>query len=254
MKCKHLAAALSAAVCLISCAACGKGTELSVNENVSVVTAPTATNAAGETVPTVGDIVEPSEDSEEYSLGSYRVASDGVKFYYDEPITVELMFALDKYFTCFQNNDYDTYETLLYPDYKERYSAYLQEEYEYDLRHSFELSGQNLRAIMKSECAEGDEDGDESKYTGDFTITRIKAEEPELDEGETIEDLKKKLFDYFYEVFDMDYYEYVKENSDDIEYVCFYIYAKGEDGEEHRLISGYDITFALVDGKYYAFG
>ena len=95
MKCKHLAAALSAAVCLISCAACGKGTELSVNENVSVVTAPTATNAAGETVPTVGDIVEPSEDSEEYSLRSYRVASDGVKFYYDEPITVELMFALN---------------------------------------------------------------------------------------------------------------------------------------------------------------
>ncbi|MBR6069711.1 MAG: hypothetical protein IKP78_03880 [Ruminococcus sp.] len=251
---KRLAAAVTAAICLISCAACGKGAELSVDENVSVVTAPTATNAAGEAVLSVGDIVEPDEDSEEYVLGSYRVASDGVKFYYDEPITEELMFAIDTYFTCFQNNDYDTYETLLYPDYKERYSAYLQEEYEYDLRHSFELNGQNLRTIMQRECAEGDEDEDTSKYTGDFTITRIKAEEPELEEGETIEGLQKKLFEFFDEAFEMDYYEYVKENSDDIEYVCFYIYARGEDGAEHRLISGYDIAFALVDGRYYAFG
>lgn len=245
MDSKRLAAVVSAAICLLSCASCGKGAELTVNENVT---------AAENTVPHVGELVEPKEDSEEYSLGSYRIASDGVKFYYDDSITEGLMFALDEYFTCFQNSDYDKYETLLYPDYKERYSAYLQEEYEYDLRHSFELSGQNLRSIMQRECAEGDEDEDESKYTGDFTITRIKAEQPELEDGETIDDLKKKLFEYFFDIFDMDYYEYVKENSDEIEYVSFYIYAKGEDGKEHRLISGYDIAFALMDGKYYAFG
>lgn len=243
---KRIFAAAAAAICLLTCAACGNEADISVNENVTDSTVPS------DAAPSVGEVVEPKEDSEEYNLGSYRVASDGVKFYYDEPISEELMFALDNYFTCFQNKDYETYQSLLYPDYKERYGNYLQEEFDYDLEHSFELSCQNLRSIMQSECAESG--GEEADYTGDFTITRIKAEEPELKEDETLDDLKKQLFDYFFEVFDMDYYEYVKENSDDIEYISFYIYARGEDGEEHRLISGYDIAFAVKDGKYYAFG
>ena len=246
---KRIFAAAAAAICLLTCAACGNETEISVNENVSGSTSP---SGAADTAQTVGEIVEPKEGSEEYDLGSDRIASDGVKFYYDEPVCEELMFALDSYFTTFQNNDFETYQKLIYPDYKERYGTYLQEEYEYGLEDSFDLNCENLRRIMQQAVA-GD-DGDASQYTGDFTITRIKAEEPELNEEETVEELKSNLFSYFDEIFDTDYYGYVKENSDDIEYVSFYIYARGEDGEEHRLISGYEIAFALVDGKYYTFG
>ena len=246
---KRIFAAAAAAICLLTCVSCGKEAEISVNENVSVNTSP---SAAADTAPTVGDIVEPKEGSEEYDLGSYRVAADGVKFYYEEPVSEELMFALDRYFTSFQNEDFETYQELIYPDYKERYGTYLQDEYEYGLEDSFKLNCENLRTIMQNAVA-GD-DGDSSQYTGDFTITRIKAEQPELSEGETLDDLKADLFSYFNEIFDTDYYEYVKANSDDIEYVSFYIYAKGEDGAEHRLISGYEIAFAVVDGKYYTFG
>ena len=243
--------AATAAICLLSCAACGKGAEISVNENVASTTANKGSSASSDNL-TVGDIVEPKEESEEYNLGSYRIASDGVKYYYDDTISDDLMFALDRYFSIFQNNDYDAYSALIYPDYKERYGNYLEEEYEYGLDNSFSLNCENLRAIMK-EAVAGD-DGDSSNLTGDFTITRIKAELPELKEDETIEDLKAQLFEYFDEIFEMDYYEYVTQNTDEIEYVSFYIYAKGEDGEEHRLLSGYDVAFAIKDGKYYAFG
>ncbi|MBO7395813.1 MAG: hypothetical protein J6U16_06825 [Ruminococcus sp.] len=246
---KRIFAAAAAAICLLTCVSCGKEAEISVNENVSGNTSPSGT---ADNTAKVGDVVEPKEGSEEYDLGSYRVASDGVKFYYEEPISEELMFALDNYFTTFQNEDFEAYQELIYPDYKERYSTYLQDEYEYGLEDSFKLNCENLRAIMQSAVA-GDE-GDSSQYTGDFTITRIKAEQPELSEGETLDDLKADLFSYFDEIFDTDYYEFVKANSDEIEYVSFYIYAMGEDGTEHRLISGYEIAFAVVDGKYYTFG
>lgn len=242
---KRILAAAAAAICLLACASCVRETSITVDENAS------GSTGSGDTELTVGELIEPKEGSAEYDLGSYRTASDGVKYYYDDNIPTELMFALDEYFTCFQSGDYEKYQTLIYPDYAERYSDYLIENYEYDLDESFGLSCTNLRSIMQ-EAAAGD--GDPSEFTGDFTITRIKAEEPELEEGETTEELQEQLFSYFTEIFGMDYYEYVLENSDSIEYVTFYIYAQGEDGEEHRLISGYDIAFAVRDGKYYAFG
>ena len=250
---KRIFAAAAAAICLLTCAACGKEAEISVNENVSgsSTAAPTDAAAPADAELSVGDVVDPDPESEEYPLGSYRVASDGVKLYY-ENVPEELMFALDRYFTTFQNEDYETYQELVFPDYKERYGEYLQENYEYGLEDSFKLNCTNLRTIMQQAVA-GDE-GDSSQYTGDFTITRIKADDPELTEGETVDDLKAKLFSYFDEIFDMDYYGYVKENSDDIEYVSFFIYAMGEDDAEHRLISGYEIAFAVKDGKYYVFG
>ena len=70
----------------------------------------------------------------------------------------------------------------------------------------------------------------------------------------SLDDLEKQAFDYFTEAFGMDYYEYVKENSDDIDCVSFYIFAEGEDGEEYLIVSELNLVFALKDGKYYTFG
>lgn len=249
MNYKKIVAAFSAAICLLSCVSCGKGTEISVDEKASESTTASAPDKSNLSV---GELIEPDEESEEYNLGSYRIASDGVKLYYDETVPEELMFALDKYFSSFQNNDLEAYKESLYPDFIERYGKFLEEEYKYGIEKSFELSCDNLRSLMQNALA-GDE-GDPSQYSGDYTITRIKAEAPALNEDETIDDAKKALFEYFHEVFDMDYYEFIKEDSDGIELVCFYIYAEGEDGEEHRLIGSYEIAFALKDGKYYTFG
>lgn len=249
MRYKQFLAAASAAIFLLACASCGNDTKLTVDESSSVSSSGVS---SGDTEPTVGEVIQPKEDSAEYDLGTYRLSSTGVKLYYDEDIPVELMFALDKYFTCFQNRDFETYKTLIYPDYADRYTTYLQDNYQYGLDKSFEHSCENLRDIMKLHVDEDSEGADD--ITGDYTITRIKAEAPVIAEGETVDDLNAKLFSYFTEIFGLDYYEYVKENSDDLKYVSFYIYAKGEDGEEHRLISGYDIAFAVKDGNYYTFG
>ncbi len=250
MRYKQLLAAFSAALCLICCASCGKETTIKVDESVSGSSS-TGTETE-DTSPTVGELVEPKEDSAEYELGSYRMSSTGIKFYFDDTVPVELMYALDKYFTSFQNSDFETYKTLIFPDYAERYGKYLDENYQYGLDHSFELSCQNLRSIMQRSVA--GHDGEPSDYTGDFTITRIKAEPSELEDSETSEEHSSQLFTYLNETFGMDYYQFVEENSDEITSVCFYIYAKGEDDEEHLLISGYDIVFAVKDGNYYAFG
>ena len=52
----------------------------------------------------------------------------------------------------------------------------------------------------------------------------------------------------------MDYYNYIREQSDSLKYFTFYIIAEGEDGKEHKIISETDIIFAEKNGKYYTFG
>ncbi|MCR4890362.1 MAG: hypothetical protein K5979_14495 [Ruminococcus sp.] len=261
MRYTKFAAAALAAVCLFSCVSCNKGSKISVDEN--------AASSSGKVDEYgVGELVEPAEDSEEYQLGSYRVSSSGVKLYFDDDVPEKLMVDLEEYFTSIQNSDFEAYKKTVYPDYAERFDEYLQKEYSYDLSTSFEHSHERLATIMKNEVEEhGDESVDKTAITGDFKITRIKAEHPDLSEPandlamvqettaqKSLDDLEKQAFDYFTEAFGMDYYEYVKENSDDIDCVSFYIFAEGEDGEEYLIVSELNLVFALKDGKYYTFG
>lgn len=248
MKLTRLAAA--AAMCLLACASCGKkdkNVSISVDENQSGSSAENIAEGS------VGELITPEEGSAEYDLGSYRKSSSGIKLYYEEDVPTDLVLALEKYFTCFQERDFDTYKTLLYPDYASRYESYLESEYQYDLENSFELNCNGIRKTMVQEIT-GEYDPEDTGYSGDFTITRIRVENPELAEEETVEDLTSEFFGYLDEIFDMDYYSYVSEDSDAVDYVTFYIIAEGEDEEEHRIISGFDIVFAEKDGKYYTFG
>ncbi len=240
---RKITAIFAAAVCLLNLAACSDGKNSSDGSSVSV----------GENGLT--EIVTPKEDSEEYELGSYRISAKGTKLYYDsEQVPDALMLALENYFLSFQNKDFEAYKNSLAFDYAERYGEYLQKDYGYGLDNSFNIQCGNIRDSMKSEIT-GEYDVSEiDEYSGDFTITRIKADPPELSENETVEDRTKEFFSYLDEIFEMDYYEYIKEQADDIKYLTFYIIADGEDGEEHRIISGVDIVFAEKDGKYYTFG
>lgn len=242
MKRKFMAI-IAAAVCLLNFAACSDEKNTSDGSSFSV----------GENGLT--EMITPEEGSQEYELGSYRVSEKGTKFYYDgEQVPDELMFALENYFMSFQNKDFEAYKNSLAFDYAERYEKYLQKDYGYGLDNSFNIQCDNIRDSMKCEIT-GEYDASEiDGYSGDFTITRIKADPPELAEGETVEDRTKEFFSYLDEIFEMDYYEYIKEQADDIKYLTFYIIADGEDGEEHRIISGVDIVFAEKDGKYYTFG
>ena len=203
----------------------------------------------------VTEIIAPAEDSEEYSLGDYRISESGIKLYYEE----ENIPTLERYFTSFQNRDFELYKTCLAADYVERYNKYLIENYshdgeEYTLQNSFELQCDNIRNFMIEEILNTDEVPEDDTHTGDFKITRIRAEESELLEGETTDSLVEKYFDYLDGVFDMDYYNYISEQADGFKYFTFYVIAEGEDGEEHRIISAMDIVFAEKDGKYYTFG
>ncbi len=246
---KKITAFLACMVCLVSCA---DADEISSGNSV---TGEVSVGSDG-----VTEIITPAEDSEEYSLGEYRISESGIKLYYnDTDIPTELMLTLERYFTSFQNRDFELYKSCLASDYVERYSKYLSETYstedeEYTLQNSFELQCDNIRSYMIQEISGNYEIPEDSEYSGDFKITRIRAENTELLEDETTEGLTEDFFEYLNGVFDMDYYTYVSEQADSLQYFTFYIIAQGEDGEEHRIISEMDIVFAEKDGKYYTFG
>ncbi len=246
---KKITAVIACIMCLVSCSE----TEDIVSENSVSQTVSMGKNG-------VTDIITPVEDSEEYSLGSYRMSENGIKLYYeDTDIPTELMLTLERYFTAFQNRDFELYKSCLASDYIERYNKYLIENYsndgkEYNLQSSFELQCDNIRNYMIQEIIGTSEVPDDDTHTGDFRITRIRAENTELLEGETTEGLVEKFFEYLNGVLDMDYYTYISEQADGFKYFTFYIIAEGEDGEEHRIISEMDIVFAEKDGKYYTFG
>lgn len=234
-----MAAFLAAAVCMMNTAGCGRQEESGVTR--------TATE--------IGELITPPEDSEDYSLGSYYEDESGIKLYFgDEDISPETVQALKNYFLAFQNQDFDAYKANLYPDYAERYDAYLQENYSYGLEHTFELQCQYLRDTMLAEIYGAYDAENTENYTGEFTITRLRVENPTLREGETTEALIKKFFSQPDSNFDMDYHAYVSEQADSFEYVAFFVIANGEDGEEHLIVSELEIVFAVKDGKYYAFG
>lgn len=246
---KKITAVIACMICLVSCSNASEiSSGNSVSDSVSV----------GENG--VTDIITPDEDSDEYGLGSYCMSESGIKLYYnDTDIPTELMLTLERYFTAFQNRDFELYKSCLASDYIERYNKYLIENYsndeeEYNLQNSFELQCNNIRNYMIQEILGTYEIPDDDTHTGDFRITRIRAENTELLEDETTEELTESFFEYLNDVLDMDYYKYISEQADGFRYFTFYIIAEGEDGEEHRIISAMDIVFAEKDGKYYTFG
>lgn len=238
MKIQKIIAAAVAFACLFSFAGCGdKSVNITIGEDG------------------VGELITPAEGDEDYDLGSYRYSGNGIKLYYDEDVSPQLMLALEKYFLSFQNKDFTAFKESLYPDYAQRYDEYLQEYYQYGLDKSFELNCDSIRTLMlREETGEYDLEDYDGDYTGDFTITRIRGERSTLEEDETEEDLIKDFFGFMDEAFETDYYAQVTNDIDKFEYLSFFIIAEGEDGEEHLIISDYDIIFAEKNGAYYAFG
>ncbi|MBR1591602.1 MAG: hypothetical protein IJ666_01120 [Ruminococcus sp.] len=190
------------------------------------------TESSSETSQTSTDeVITPDEDSEEYSLGSYKVSESGIKIYNEnDAVPDDIMKTLETYFTSFQNRDFDTYKTCLFPGYADNMETYLQRDYEYGLQESFESQCDNL----------------ESMAGGEFNITRIRA-------VPTGEENFENFFDVLNEGFGVDYYSEVKEKSDSLNDLYFSIMAEA-DGEETLLISDFEIVFAQKDGKYYTFG
>ena len=251
---KRTAAVLAALIFCVPLTACSKNDKANISTEVQKTESSSAgdtaeTNGSGTEAPgtqlpddgTVSDLITPAEDSDEASLGSYRLASDGVKLYYDEDeYPTEVMLALDRYFTCFARGDYDSYLEMVYPSYYENYDAFLQQEYGYGLDTSFATQCANLQGIMG----------------GDFHITRVKAEEPELKDGETRDEAIEKFFERLNDHFDKDYYAEVKEDTDNnFQYMLFFVIAADDaTGTETQLVSEFEILFAEKDGKYYVFG
>lgn len=252
-----ISAMLAAAVC-ISCVSCGKNKKTDNPETTETTggasdnRAPTAyaepVTAAADGSETIGELVTPAETDDDYVLGSFYLASTGVKLYFDpDRIPEQLMFTLEKYFTAYSNKDYTSYTETVYPSYLENMDAYTMNEFGYSLEASFNNKCDNLTENMGSE----------------YTITRIKAgyTQEEIDDMEaegmtqaSDEELTQQMFETVNEWFGKDYYSEVKAEADRIYYFPFYVVAMDSDGEETALIQDFDIVFAEKDGKYYAFG
>lgn len=253
-----ISAALAAAVCM-SFVSCGKGkkaddkgTAATTAADNSSTAAPTAyaepVTAAADGSEVIGELVTPAETDDDYTLGSFYLASTGVKLYFDpDTIPEQLMFTLEKYFTAYSNKDYASYTETVYPSYLENMNTYTMDEMGYSLEDSFNSKCDNLSDNMG----------------GEFTVTRIKAGYTQEDidkmeaEGTTQtpeDELTEEFFANINDWFGKDYYSEVKAEADKIYYFPFYVVAMDSSGCETALIQDFDIVFAEKDGRYYAFG
>ena len=183
------------------------------------------------------ELITPDEGAEDAELGSYKMSSSGVKLYYDDTeFSDELMLTLEKYFLSFPAADYNSYQKCMFPSYIDEMEGFLGKEYDYDLKTSFSKRCSSLADNMY----------------GDYKITRIKLEAaPVYDETK---DNLETYFESLNEVFGKDYYEQVKSESDEVIDACFYIMGEDAYGQENPIVTGYEIVFAVKDGKYYTFG
>lgn len=212
--------AIISAACLLVLTSCSKKD----TENSSSSSGSSSSSSA----PAEGEFVT---DPDEPDLGQYTVSSRGTKLYYDpEEYPPAVMELLEKYFCSFADRDYESYMQCIQNDYITSMNAYLQKDYGYDLSTSF-----------ANQC-----DSLEEKAGGDFTVTRIKAELPETDGIDS-------YFSHLDEFFETDFTGTVKNNSDKLYDMIFYVMVEAE-GTESILISGFEIVFSEKNGSFYTFG
>ena len=196
--------------------------------------------ACGNKIPTVaegelGEIITPDENDRDYDLGDYRYSHDGTKLYFnDDEYPKELILTLEKYFISFADNDFEKFKSCLYPAYIDNMTAFLEENYSYGLEESFKNQRESLTL----------------KAGDDFKITRLRIEKTDGDSTEFIED----FFASFDESFEKDFYDEVKNSTDNLYHITFYVMAENSEKEEVLLLSGYEIVVAEKDGVYYTFG
>ncbi|MDE6035648.1 MAG: hypothetical protein K2G36_07040 [Ruminococcus sp.] len=210
-------------LCCCMLTACGDGNGKNISEMPSV--------ADGET----GELITPDENDEEYNLGDYRYSHDGTKLYFnDDDYPKDLVLTLEKYFIAFAENDFEKFKSCLYPLYVDEMTAFLEENYSYGLEESFETQRQNLTV----------------KAGDNFKITRLRLEKTDDDSEKMIQD----FFTSFDETFEKNFYDTVKNDTDNFYHVTFYVMAENSENEEVLLLSGYEIVVAEKDGVYYTFG
>lgn len=211
--------ALLMAGCMAAAASCSKTEEKS--------SAP-----ADESVSDTTEEIEFVTNPDEADLGAYTVSSKGTKLYYEpENVSHELMLALEKYFTCFAERDFETYKECIHPEYIKEMNEYLEAEFCYDIETSFNNQCDNLA----------------ENAGGDFKVSRIRAELPE----EVDPSVCLSYLDEFFET--EDFYGTIEKDADALYHLIFYVMSDA-DGMETLLISEFEIVFAEIDGKYYTFG
>lgn len=171
-------------------------------------------------------------DPEQEELGEYTPSKKGTMLYYSpDEVSPQLMLALEKYFISFSQSDYDSYAECLYPDYITEMNKFLDADYGYDLKQSFQNQCESL----------------ESKAGGKFTVTRLKAEL-------SPESICDEYFANLDDTFGSGFYDKVKKDVDSFHELTFFVMSKSEENGEMMLISEFEIVFAEKDGKFYTFG
>lgn len=255
-----------AAALILSLSAAGCSSKDSVSISISEISSSSDSNSSSDsststTAPpelpskgSVSDIITPSDDDEQESLlGEYRLSSSGTKLYYDNTaVSDEIMLTLESYFKSYASNDFEAYKSCIFPGYAEHMEAFLQRDYSYGLDSSFQKQCDSLSA-----------------QAGDnFTITRIRAVPAGVDDAEMVEahehEATTQYFDLEHEIksylgrydsfFDTDYYKEVSDLTSDFHYLTFSVIAADSEGNETKIVDGYRILFAGLNGRYYTFG
>ena len=185
------------------------------------------------------DAVQITTTAEEAELGEYVISENGVKLYYnaeefaDDTLDLpSLASSLEALFLSYNNNDFEAYKNVLYPEYETRMEKYFQENFNYGLDNSFKLQCERIVAL-----AEGVED---------YKVTRLKIEAP-------AEDATAEFLESLSELIGSDFSDFIEKDNGKIRHIAFYVMAQcGE--EEHLIISENELFFVEKDGKYYALG
>ncbi len=210
---------LSAAILLASFSACNNNSK----NNKSAISSSDSSldSSADETL---------SDSDAQLFSGDFVTSSSGIKLYYDKSsLDQKLIDSLEKYFTAIANKDFDSFCSVIQPQFMQVYSDFLKnsKDYGYDYKTSFEK--------LYSGCSD--------TVGGDFSITRIKVALADTNDAESYISQNEKTIGG-------DLLNKIKQNSDSLLTVYFSVMAESG-GKETVLANERTLILSCKDGKYY---
>lgn len=176
--------------------------------------------------------------AEEQSSAEVRESTeDGLTIRAAADVDADYIPLLRKYFKAIESEDYDTYLTVLYPPFKEAFSAYIEAQEGDD----------TLKDVFGNVCHRFDEDGYDS-----WKLTTLEMENmPE--EGVDIEDFFDSYINAGY--FDESLKKECLENTEDIQDIRFTLYALYEGDEKPvKVVDENEIIVLKTKDGAYLFG
>lgn len=196
-----------------------------------------ADNSTAESIAAESSTAAESAAAEQSSAEVRESTEDGLTIRAAADVDEAYIPLIRKYFKAIESEDYDTYLTVLYPPFKEAFSAYIEAQ----------EGNETLKDVFGNVCHRFDEDGYDS-----WKLTTLEMENmPE--EGVDIEDFFDSYINAGY--FDESLKKECLENTEDIQDIRFRLYALYEGDEKPvKVVDDNEIIVLKTKDGAYLFG